>query len=361
MAVQVKEFETMVQDTLRRIVNSTKITNTVPGSVVRTIVESLLAELDIQYYELDQIFKAMDIDTATGSDLDSLVKILGVVRKSATKCIATITFGRSEALQTNVDIPIGSVVSTYTDTEGNNVEFVVSQEGAVLEAGQTSVDVECTAKNAGEIYVPKDAVIVMNTPIVNIEYVNNKENIFGGTDVESDDELRERSKGILDLLGKGTVNALEAAILAIDGVQDAVCSDLSRGVGTADMIVVTDNIPPAEELKTLISDTVELTKAAGIDVGIIYPNPIEVNVNVTVTGFDGDKSVIGNAILSYGMSLGLGVKFIINQLERYILNACGDENCDITTTEPAQNVDITSQQIARVGTITINGELWTND
>lgn len=361
MAVQVKEFEEMVQDVLRRIVNSTKITNTVPGSVIRTIVESLLAELDIQYYELDKIFRAMDIDSATGDDLDSLVKILGVVRKSATKCIATITFGRSEALQTDVNIPTGSVVSTYTDTDGNNIEFIVTQENAVLSAGQTSVNVECTARDAGEIYVPKDSIVIMNTPIVNIEYVNNNNNIFGGTSAESDEELRERSRGVLDLLGRGTANALEAAVMAIDGVQDAVCSDLSRGVGTADMIVVTDNIPPTEELKGLVKDTVEQTKAAGIDVGIIYPDIITVNVNVTVTGFGGDRSVIGNAILSYNSSLGLGTKFIINQLERYILNACNSEDCDVATAEPAQNISITSQQIARVGTITINGELWTNE
>ena len=108
MAIQVKEFDTMVNDVLRRITNSTKISNINPGSVMRTIAEAILAEQDIQYYQIDQIFKGMDIDTATGNDLDRLVKILGIVRKSAVPCIATLTFGRSEASDANIMIPAGS-------------------------------------------------------------------------------------------------------------------------------------------------------------------------------------------------------------------------------------------------------------
>ena len=52
MAIQVKEFDTMVNDVLRRITNSTKISNINPGSVMRTIVEAILAEQDIQYYQI---------------------------------------------------------------------------------------------------------------------------------------------------------------------------------------------------------------------------------------------------------------------------------------------------------------------
>jgi uncharacterized phage protein gp47/JayE len=180
MAIQVKEFDTMVNDVLRRITNSTKISNINPGSVMRTIAEAILAEQDIQYYQIDQIFKGMDIDTATGNDLDRLVKILGIVRKSAVPCIATLTFGRSEASDTNIMIPVGSKVSTYADRDGTVIEFVVTQPGAFLPAGELSVQVECTAVKAGNIYVPANTVTIMNSPILNIEYVNNDENIYGG-------------------------------------------------------------------------------------------------------------------------------------------------------------------------------------
>ena len=85
MALVIREFETMVDETLQRIVDANiGITNILPGSVIRTIIEAIMAETDIQNYTIDQIYKAMNIDTSTGSDLDALVTILGISRKQAT-------------------------------------------------------------------------------------------------------------------------------------------------------------------------------------------------------------------------------------------------------------------------------------
>ena len=357
MAIKIKEYETMVNDVLRRITNSTKISNINPGSVIRTIAEAILAEQDIQYYQIDQIFKGMDIDTATGDDLDRLVKILGVVRKSAVPCIANLTFGRSEASDTNIAIPAGSKVSTYADQDGVATEFVVTQSGAYLPAGELSVQVECTAVKAGNIYVPANTVAIMNSPILNIEYVNNDENIYGGSDVESDDEFRARSKEYLSLLGKGTSDSLESSVMEIEGVQDAVCIDLARGVGTADIIVVTATLPPTDELKNEISATIDANKAAGVDVQITYPDVVNVDISVNTTGFT-DIDTIGNGILQYMLSLGIGDPLIVNQLERYIFNACGVNTMDVETISPAANVHAGPVQIIRNSTITINGVVW---
>lgn len=357
MAIEIKEFDTMVNDVLRRIANSTSISNTNPGSVVRTLVEALLAEQDIQYYQIDQIFKGMDIDTATGSDLDSLIKILGVVRKSATKCVTNLTFGRTEAYNTAISIPVNSVVSTYADQYGNTIEFVVTEENAVLPAGDLSVSVECTARVAGNIYVPANTVAIMNIPILNIEYVNNANNIYGGSDVETDDELRARTSTVLSLLGKGTISSLEAAVLEIDGVQDAICVDMARGVGTANLTVVTATIPPTEELEDEIAATIEENKAAGIDVQIVYPTVVTTNISLNTTGFT-DADIIGNGILDYIHSLGIGDALIINQLERFIINACNTNDMDVTMVTPTSNVSATATQIIRNGTITINGVEW---
>ena len=357
MAIKIKEYETMVNDVLRRITNSTKISNINPGSVIRTIAEAILAEQDIQYYQIDQIFKGMDIDTATGDDLDRLVKILGVVRKSAVPCIANLTFGRSEASDTNIAIPAGSKVSTYADQDGVATEFVVTQSGAYLPAGELSVQVECTAVKAGNIYVPANTVAIMNSPILNIEYVNNDENIYGGSDVESDDEFRARSKEYLSLLGKGTSDSLESSVMEIEGVQDAVCIDLARGVGTADIIVVTATLPPTDELKNEISATIDANKAAGVDVQITYPDVVNVDISVNTTGFT-DIDTIGNGILQYMLSLGIGDPLIVNQLERYIFNACGVNTMDVETISPAANIHAGPVQIIRNSTITINGVVW---
>lgn len=358
MAIEIKEFEDMVNDTLRRITNSTGISNIRPGSVVRTLVEAVLAEQDIQYYQVKQIFDGMSIDDATGEDLDRLIKILGVVRKGATSCVVYITFGRSTPMSRDVAIPYGSVVSTYSDNSGGTIEFVVDEEDAKLPAGQSEVSVRCHAKEPGIIYVPMNTVAVMNKPIINIEYVNNESNIYGGSEQETDDELRERSKTVFSSLGKGTTAAIENAIMAIDGVQDVVCLDCARGVGTADAIVVTATIPPPQELVDLISDTAENTKAAGIDVQITYPTTFTIDVKLTVMNTNASNDTIGDAVVTYMSSLGVAEKLIINQLERAVLNACGNRDADIKVITPAENVTPAGTQIIRCGTVTINGEVW---
>lgn len=356
MAIEVKDFDVMVDDVLQRIASSTGISNTGPGSVIRTIVEAIMAEQDIQYYQISQIFDGMDVDIATGDDLSSLVKILGIIRKSATKCSANITFGISSPSATDIIIPFGSTVSTRADADGEVIEFTVDNN-AVITAGQLTASVACTAKVAGLIYVPVNSVVVMNSPILNVEYVNNTASISGGTDAEDDDSLRARAKDALSLLGKGTADSIESAVKGIDGVQDAILMDVTRGVGTADIIVVTADMPAPAELQQVIESTVNEYKAAGVDVGIILPNIVTIDISVNTTGFT-DASVIGGGILNYLKSLTVGSSLIVNQMERYILNACDTISMDVTTVTPSNNVSVTSTQIIRHGTITINGVVW---
>lgn len=74
---------------------SSNVTDVNPGSVVRTIVESISREIDYLYEQLNQAYLAGFIDTATGSALDLVVSILGVERKPAEHATGRVTFGRS--------------------------------------------------------------------------------------------------------------------------------------------------------------------------------------------------------------------------------------------------------------------------
>lgn len=77
------------------ITGSLRITDVNPGSVARTIVESMSREIDYLYEQLNQVYLAGFIDTATGSALDLVVSILGIERKPAEHATGRVTFGRS--------------------------------------------------------------------------------------------------------------------------------------------------------------------------------------------------------------------------------------------------------------------------
>lgn len=365
MAIVTREFETMVDDTLQRIVDANAgITNIMPGSVVRTIVEALLAETDIQNYMIDEIYKAMNIDTATGEDLENIVEILGVTRKSATYAEGIVKFGRSDEYSTDIAIQYAQMVSTKQNSNGDIYEFIVIDDDAKLVAGDLSVDVNVRATKPGRIYLPINTVTIMNTSVIGIEYVTNAVEINSGTDEETDDELRERAKQALSELGKGTSNALRSALLKLNGVNDVVILDTNRGVGTADIVMITNDIPPSTALVNQINAVINETKSAGINIEVIYPTIDTQDISVTLKNVnnidipDEYINLAANAIVEYCNSLSIGDTLILSQMERLIGNAINNIDIDIITLSPSANVVPSSTQVIRNGIITINGVEW---
>lgn len=72
-----------------------EITDTNPGSVVRTIVESVALEIDYLYAQMNEVYNAGFIDTASGKSLDLVVSLLGIARKPAGPATGVVSFGRT--------------------------------------------------------------------------------------------------------------------------------------------------------------------------------------------------------------------------------------------------------------------------
>lgn len=87
-----------------------EITDINPGSVVRTIVESIALEMDFLYAQMNQIYNSGFIDTATGKSLDLVVSLLGITRKPAGYATGAVTFGRESDPE---GIPVSGEVHIY--------------------------------------------------------------------------------------------------------------------------------------------------------------------------------------------------------------------------------------------------------
>jgi uncharacterized phage protein gp47/JayE len=70
------------------------LTDTNPGSVLRTIVEAISKELDQTYNQMDRVYQSGFIDTAKGDALDNIAVIVGMVRKPPTLSTGYVTFWR---------------------------------------------------------------------------------------------------------------------------------------------------------------------------------------------------------------------------------------------------------------------------
>jgi len=86
------------------------LTDINPGSVLRTIVESVCREIEFLYLQMDQVYRSGFIDTANGNALDLVVSILGIQRKTPTHAMGYVTFWRNTDPP---EIPVGGEARLY--------------------------------------------------------------------------------------------------------------------------------------------------------------------------------------------------------------------------------------------------------
>lgn len=130
----------------------------------------------------------------------------------------------------NMDFWFFAPDSEYT---GDLVEFVIGATNPDTNTNFTtdytplSKEVFCEAEAVGTKYnVSKNKIIFKVSNIPGIDNVNNYDTMTGGSDLETDTDLRERIKNASLALGKATVKALEQAVLAVEGVTSVQVNDM---------------------------------------------------------------------------------------------------------------------------------------
>jgi len=108
------------------VVNVDEVTDVNVGSVLRSFVEAISAELYDLYIQLDNVYQGTRIDYSTGIDLDNLGELVGVVRKQGTKSEGNVSFIRRTPALGDFTIPAGTIVSTQPNTAEEQLRFVVS-------------------------------------------------------------------------------------------------------------------------------------------------------------------------------------------------------------------------------------------
>lgn len=125
MSFETKTTNEITNDMIINVINSVdSITDLNPGSVFRTLVESLSQELSDLYTQLQSIYNGTRINTATSDDLDNLGAIVGVDRNTGNVAEGTITFIRETVSGSDFTIPSRTIVSTQPNTADNPLRFI---------------------------------------------------------------------------------------------------------------------------------------------------------------------------------------------------------------------------------------------
>ena len=188
-----------------------------PGSVARLLAESFAREYAVLSKQLEGVYEAGFIDTAKGRDLDQLVALVGVERRTRTFAAGTVVFSAIAPASADVAIQAGTRVST---AEPPFATFETT-DAATLHRGTLSAEVPIRAIASGAPgVVLAQTIRVIHRPMLGIASVQNPQATSLGAADESDEALRQRARRALQAAGRATNGALIGALAALPGVRE---------------------------------------------------------------------------------------------------------------------------------------------
>lgn len=165
-----------------------------PGDERRIFGEALVSVLVALYNEFNDKMKQRTLQNARGAVLDAIGEMFYHVERAApAPAHATFRFSVDEAISENVIIPSGTRVTT------DGSVYFATQETAVLQAGETYIDLEGVCTTGGSAYNGFTAGTI-KTLVDLIPYISEAKNTTistGGDDgepytEEGDNRFRER-------------------------------------------------------------------------------------------------------------------------------------------------------------------------
>jgi len=202
------------------------------------LAEAVASEFWIFIQLLKQKVRDSSILTAEGDALSAIVlSMLPEGRLPGTAATGVILFSRSTAAASDIVIPANTICAAVAE-DGTLTEFQ-TDEAVTLTAGTTQVYANATAKEVGAAgNVATGLISIIRTPVVGITSCTNDAPFAGGTDEESDSDLRERALYTIWLPGRATIPLMEEHIDGVAGVREAHVETLGQG----DVLVVIDAV-----------------------------------------------------------------------------------------------------------------------
>jgi len=235
-------------------------------SPLMKFIESIALELYRVWEMAESLYYSGFLDTATDVSLDRVVRLLGITRIPAVRSTVTVRFSGSNGTIIPVDTYVGTV---------DGINFYTTESGTIS-GGYVDLACECVIYG-DEGNVTSNVITVLVTFISGVTGVNNANPATGGEDVESDSDLRLRASLTLEGVGKATLAAIEAAILAIPGV---IKANVYEDTINHSVEVILKGITPPNQT---VDDALDASRAAGIPATWDNPTGIDIYISTTVS------------------------------------------------------------------------------
>lgn len=258
------------------------------GSFVSNMVSPVGVEFAKYYIELDNILAIMFLEDATNEFLDKKVHDFGVSRKEGTKSQGSVQVkGRR-----GTHIPPGSRLLSESQLEFKTLGDTWLEDDAV--------DIYVEAINVGSDYnIIANTTFKFDPHISGVTEITNTEEFTGGTNRETDEELRERFFEIIRRPAtSGNIYHYEQWAKEIDGINQVKVKPLWRkdnglnGNGTVKVIVSNNGNLVSEDIVQRCQEHIDKVRPVGAEVTVITPTALDVQITANIYLEDGYSSAV---------------------------------------------------------------------
>lgn len=243
------------------------------GSVLRTLVEAFSRELAVCYEQIDAVYMAGYLDTASGAALERVVELLGVQRHQAGWLEGDVVFSRATPAAFDIEVPAGTLVA------GKRVQAFETLAPAILREGETSVRVPVRSLVPEGEPVEAGKLSLLKRPIPGIETATNPGLLLPRREPESDADLRMRARNAIRGGRTATISAIERAVLALGIVEVSVFEDPERP-GLVNVVLGDVDLTQAEIDQAAAA--VEAVRPVGVRVNAFQAKAVWIRVRATL-------------------------------------------------------------------------------
>lgn len=163
------------------------------GTPERHLVDACATQISAAYVSQYLTGGMMDINTMSGLQLDQFVGVFGFGRLQGSAATGALTVTLTNISSVNINIPLGNQFYTTPGLAGlSTTIYFASTQAAVIPAGSATVTIPVLCTTVGtQGNVPPDSV-TSQSEAVGASIVTNLAAMTGGTNVETDAQLRQR-------------------------------------------------------------------------------------------------------------------------------------------------------------------------
>ncbi|RSL28989.1 baseplate J/gp47 family protein [Salibacterium salarium] len=310
------------------------------------------------YIALDQVLTYGFLSEDTPREyLELKAAERGVIPTPATKSTGELTFSGDDA----EDIPAGTRVSTDED----DPIYAVTTADASIPDGGGEVTVEAEAEEAGAVGdVSAGEFTLVRGDLSGVLDVTNAEAFEGGADEESDESLLARTfERVREPATSGNVYHYEQWAKEVPGIEEANVEPVWDGPGTVRVVLISDEMrAPDQTTIDAATDYIEEERPFFGDLTVVGVEEVEIDVTADVQlTTNGDITSATNelesALTEYFAEMARNQQTTVRYAKVGTVLFETDDVLDydaLNINGGTDNISITSDQVAVVGTVTLN-------